>query len=100
MGLTHGGWGIPYSDEAMVAKMGERMGEDRAFLFGRRTYEQLLALLERPGRPVQGRAQQHSQVRRLEQPRDEARLAELDSAARRRSGRRGGAQGELATRTS
>ena len=43
MGFEHGGWAVPYSDEAMVAKMGERMGEDRAFLFGRRTYEQLLA---------------------------------------------------------
>jgi dihydrofolate reductase len=42
-GFEHGGWGVPYSDEAMVAKMGERMGQDRAFLFGRRTYEQLLA---------------------------------------------------------
>jgi len=27
----------------MVAKTGERMGADRAFLFGRRTYGQLLA---------------------------------------------------------
>jgi dihydrofolate reductase len=42
-GFVHGGWAIPYSDEAMVAKMGERMGGDRAFLFGRRTYEELLA---------------------------------------------------------
>ena len=42
-GFAHGGWGIPYGDEATVAKMGERMGEDRAFLFGRRTYEQLLS---------------------------------------------------------
>jgi dihydrofolate reductase len=42
-GFAYGGWGIPYSDEAMVAKMGERMGGDRAFLFGRRTYEELLA---------------------------------------------------------
>jgi dihydrofolate reductase len=41
-GFAHGGWAVPYADEAMVAKMGERMGEDRAFLFGRRTYEQLL----------------------------------------------------------
>jgi dihydrofolate reductase len=41
-GFAYGGWGIPYSDEAMVAKMGERMGADRAFLFGRRTYEELL----------------------------------------------------------
>jgi dihydrofolate reductase len=42
-GFAYGGWGIPYSDEAMVAKMGERMGGDRAFLFGRRTYQDLLA---------------------------------------------------------
>src|SRR5438105_12938464 len=42
-GFERGGWGIPYGDEATVAKMGERMGGDRAFLFGRRTYEQLLA---------------------------------------------------------
>ena len=41
-GFERGGWGIPYGDEATVAKMGERMGGDRAFLFGRRTYEQLL----------------------------------------------------------
>jgi dihydrofolate reductase len=42
-GFTLGGWGIPYGDEATIAKMGERMGEDRAWLFGRRTYEQLLS---------------------------------------------------------
>ena len=43
-GFELGGWAIPYADEAGVAKMGERMGEDRAWLFGRRTYEQLLAV--------------------------------------------------------
>src|SRR5437764_1234168 len=42
-GFARGGWGIPFGDEASVAKMGERMGGDRAWLFGRRTYEQLLA---------------------------------------------------------
>jgi dihydrofolate reductase len=42
-GFEYGGWAVPYGDEAMVAKMGERMGKDRAFLFGRRTYEQLLS---------------------------------------------------------
>ena len=50
-GFEHGGWGIPYGDEATVAKMGERMGEDRAFLFGRRTYEQLLASWNARGGP-------------------------------------------------
>jgi len=50
-GFELGGWGIPYSDEATVAKMGERMGEDRAFLFGRRTYEQLLTSWNARGGP-------------------------------------------------
>jgi dihydrofolate reductase len=50
-GFEHGGWGIPYSDEATVAKMGERMGGDRGFLFGRRTYEQLLSSWNARGGP-------------------------------------------------
>jgi dihydrofolate reductase len=50
-GFAHGGWGIPYADEATVAKMGERMGEDRAWLFGRRTYEELLGSWNRRGGP-------------------------------------------------
>ena len=50
-GFEHGGWAIPYGDEAAVAKMGERMGEDRAFLFGRRTYEQVLATWNARGGP-------------------------------------------------
>src|SRR5256885_10934546 len=50
-GFERGGWGIPYGDEATIAKMGERMGGDRAFLFGRRTYEQLLASWNARGRP-------------------------------------------------
>jgi len=43
-GFTQGGWAVPYSDEAGIAKMGERMGTDHAFLFGRRTYEELLTV--------------------------------------------------------
>jgi hypothetical protein len=42
-GFEHGGWAVARGDETMGAKMGERMGEDRAFLFGRRTYEEMLA---------------------------------------------------------
>lgn len=49
--FAHGGWGIPYYDQASATKMGERMGEDRAFLFGRRTYEQLLASWNTQGGP-------------------------------------------------
>ena len=50
-GFACGGWAIPYSDETTVAKMGERMGKDRAFLFGRRTYEDLLATWNARGGP-------------------------------------------------
>jgi dihydrofolate reductase len=50
-GFEHGGWATPYGDEATVAKMGERMGGDHAFLFGRRTYEDLLASWNAQGGP-------------------------------------------------
>jgi dihydrofolate reductase len=50
-GFQHGGWALPRGDEAMVAKMGERMGGDHAFLFGRRTYEDLLASWNARGGP-------------------------------------------------
>jgi dihydrofolate reductase len=50
-GFEHGGWAIPRGDEAMVAKIGERMGGDRAFLFGRRTYEGVLAAWNARGGP-------------------------------------------------
>jgi dihydrofolate reductase len=50
-GFAHGGWAVPRGDDAMVAKMAERMGEDRAFLFGRRTYEELLASWNAQGGP-------------------------------------------------
>ena len=50
-GFTHGGWATPYGDEATVAKMGERMGGARAFLFGRRSYEDLLASWNAQGGP-------------------------------------------------
>ena len=49
--FARGGWAVPRSDAAMVAKMGERMGGDRAFLFGRRTYEDLLAAWNAQGGP-------------------------------------------------
>ncbi len=50
-GFERGGWAIAGGDEAIVAKMGERMGGDRAFLFGRRTYEDLLASWNAQGGP-------------------------------------------------
>lgn len=52
-GFVHGGWGISYSDGASVAKMGE-LGENPAFLFGRRTYEDLLTTWNQRGGPFKG----------------------------------------------
>jgi dihydrofolate reductase len=51
-GFAHGGWGTARNDELMAAKIGERMTGDRAFLFGRRTYEDFYAVWpNRPGNP-------------------------------------------------
>lgn len=50
-GFTHGGWAVPYADQAAVQKMGERMGPDHAFLLGRRTYVQLLESWNAQGGP-------------------------------------------------
>jgi dihydrofolate reductase len=54
-GFAHGGWGIAYADEATVAKVGERMAErtggNHAWLFGRWSYEQLLASWNARGGP-------------------------------------------------
>ena len=50
-GFPYGGWGVKYYDEATVTKMAERMGGEHAWLFGRWTYEQLLAHWNRQGGP-------------------------------------------------
>jgi dihydrofolate reductase len=54
-GFQHGGWGAPYGDETMVAKLGERLreltGGDHAWLFGRRTYNELLSYWNAQGGP-------------------------------------------------
>ena len=50
-GFEHGGWAAPYGDAAVGAKMGERMAGNHVWLFGRRSYEQLLASWNRQGGP-------------------------------------------------
>lgn len=74
-GFAHGGWAFPRSDDVIVAKTGERMCRDRAFLFGRRTYEQLLASWNAQGGPfkdalnnTQKYVASHSPATRLEWP--------------------------------
>jgi dihydrofolate reductase len=54
-GFTHGGWAAPYGDETMVAKLGERLreltGGKHAWLFGHRTYDDLLSSWNARGGP-------------------------------------------------
>ncbi|NLV56622.1 MAG: dihydrofolate reductase [Acidimicrobiales bacterium] len=42
-GFAHGGWGAPYRDEIQMKAAGEGLGDTTAYLFGRRTYEKMLA---------------------------------------------------------
>ena len=50
-GFSDGGWAVPHADQATVRKMGELMSPDHAFLFGRRTYSQLLESWNAQGGP-------------------------------------------------
>lgn len=54
-GFPFGGWGVPYGDEAVVAEWHGRLarmtGGSHAWLFGRWTYEQLLAYWNARGGP-------------------------------------------------
>lgn len=50
-GFAHGGWAISRSDALMATTIGERMGEGHAFLFGRRSYEDMLAVWNERGGP-------------------------------------------------
>jgi dihydrofolate reductase len=56
-GFEHGGWGVPYGDETMVAALGERLAEltggKHAWLFGRRSYEELLTYWNTQGGPFE-----------------------------------------------
>lgn len=42
-GFEHGGWSVTYWDDVIEGHMGAAMGEDRAYLFGRGTYEIMAA---------------------------------------------------------
>ncbi|BBY28441.1 dihydrofolate reductase family protein [Mycolicibacterium sediminis] len=52
-GFGAGGWATPFADPVVGATMGERMSADFAWLFGRRTYEDLLASWNDQGGPFQ-----------------------------------------------
>ncbi|HEX4280148.1 MAG TPA: dihydrofolate reductase family protein [Solirubrobacteraceae bacterium] len=86
-GFQHGGWAVPYGDEATVAKIGERMGQDRAWLFGRRTYEDLLATWNARGGPFKDALNDgpkyvasHNPQARLEWPNSELLTGDVPAA--------------------
>jgi dihydrofolate reductase len=41
-GFEHGGWSVPYGDQAMGEAMGARLAQSGGLVLGRRTYEDLL----------------------------------------------------------
>ena len=49
--FSHGGWATARSNEAIGAKMGERMGREHTFLFGHRSYAGILEAWNRLGGP-------------------------------------------------
>jgi dihydrofolate reductase len=51
-GFAHGGWAAPAAgDPALGAAMGERMGQGFSWLFGRRSYDDMLGHWNRAGGP-------------------------------------------------
>jgi dihydrofolate reductase len=41
-GFEHGGWAIPFADDVAMQAMGAHISAQRGFLFGRRSYEDIL----------------------------------------------------------
>lgn len=50
-GFRHGGWAREASDQTLVAAMSERMGQDFSWLFGRRSYDEMLTHWNQAGGP-------------------------------------------------
>jgi dihydrofolate reductase len=50
-GFRHGGWAQHSNDPAMGAAIGERLGDDFSWLFGRRSYDDMLAHWNHAGGP-------------------------------------------------
>ena len=71
-GFEHGGWAVPYSDDAMGRLMAEGTGEGGALLLGRRTYERFAGFWPRqpdnPFTPVLNRMQKYVASATLAEP--------------------------------
>ena len=50
-GFRHGGWALVANDPAMMPATGERMGKDFSWLFGRRSYDDMLTYWNHAGGP-------------------------------------------------
>jgi dihydrofolate reductase len=50
-GFRHGGWALAGNDPAMGAALGERMGQDFSWLFGRYSYDDMLSHWNEVGGP-------------------------------------------------
>ncbi|MGH3006686.1 MAG: dihydrofolate reductase family protein [Gaiellaceae bacterium] len=70
-GFEHGGWSIENIDDVIGTALGERMAESSGLLFGRRTYEDLLAYWntqESPFKDALNMARKYVASRTLREP--------------------------------
>jgi hypothetical protein len=81
-GFQHGGWAPRATDPALAAAIGERMGRDFSWLFGRRSYEDMLGHWNRA--PVR------NSRRRVPTPADQLRADRDRGADGNLPGRRSG----------
>ena len=96
-GFTQGGWGnrSVTPDDATRKAMGERMAAEGRMALRAAYVRAAAGHLERQGRPVQGRAEQLAQVRRVDYARGTPAVAQLDAPARRYRWRLARAQGAI-----
>jgi hypothetical protein len=48
-GFEHGGWATPFADDVAMQAMGAHISAQKGFMFGRRSYEDILGHWNSPG---------------------------------------------------
>src|ERR1041385_3019960 len=66
-GFTHGGWAMPFLDDALNQVVRETIGGEFDMLLGRRTYEIFSAYWPNQSGPIEG-VQQGHEIRRHARP--------------------------------